>query len=235
MKSQDIVLLLKLVSLSQQENQAPPQIPENWKGWDDHALLDENLPYGQKMGFAFETSGEPRGEFSNEVGDQAPSFFEAEKTYDPYSVRALSSSTGISKSEVSMVLKRCYANGLARQDRHSGVPRVNTKSLYEFIVYGLRYVFPAKPGEVMRGIATGLAAPVLKGELMTAGDIVPVWPDARGNTKGAAVDPLFKTVPMAVRRDSTLYAFLALADAIRMGQPRERNFAAQKLETLLKD
>ncbi len=235
MKSQDIVLLLTLVSLSQRENQVPPLIPENWEGWDDHALLDEDFPYGQEMGIAYESSGEPRGEFSNATDDQAATLFEAEKRYDPYSVRALSASTGISKSEVSMVLKRCYTNGLARQDRLSGVPRVNTKSLYEFIVYGLRYVFPAKPGEVTRGIATGLAAPVLHGQLMTAGDLVPVWPDARGNTKGAAVEPLFKTVPMAVRRDSTLYAYLALVDAIRMGQPRERNFAAQKLETLLKD
>ena len=69
-----------------------------------------------------------------------------------------------------MALKRCYANGLAKRDRHSGAPRVNTKSLCEFIVHGLRYVFPAKPGEVTRGIATGFAAPVLQDKLMSAGE-----------------------------------------------------------------
>ena len=73
-----------------------------------------------------------------------------------------------------MALKRCYANGLAKRDRHSGAPRVNTKSLCEFIVHGLRYVFPAKPGEVTRGIATGFAAPVLQDKLMSAGELVPV-------------------------------------------------------------
>jgi hypothetical protein len=40
---------------------------------------------------------------------------------------------------------------------------------------------------------------------------------------------------MAVKQDPTLYAFLALVDAIRLGQPRERKLAAQTLETLLKE
>ena len=212
MKSQDILLLLKVVSLSLQANQTAAQFPENWKDWDLTAM---------------EAVDEQDGAFSNAAADQPP--------YDPYSVRALSSSTGISKSEVSMALKRCYANGLAKRDRHSGAPRVNTRSLCEFIVHGLRYVFPAKPGEVTRGIATGFAAPVLQGRLMSAGELVPVWADARGDTKGLAVEPLFKTAPMAVKQDRTLYAFLALIDAIRLGQPRERTLAAQTLEALLKE
>ena len=32
---------------------------------------------------------------------------------------------------------------------------------------------------------------------------------------------------MAVKQDPTLYAFLALVDAIRLGQPCERKLAAQ--------
>ncbi len=95
-------------------------------------------------------------------------------------------------------------------------------------------MFPAKPGEITRGIATGLAAPVLQGKIMTAGEFVPVWPDARGNTKGQAVEPLFKSVPYAVRKDPQLYALLALTDAIRFGQAREHKYAAEKLFTLLK-
>jgi len=219
MKSQDILLLLKVVSLSEQANHIAAQFPENWKDWNHPALLDEAVT--QEADFAHEAVDEQDGAFSNAAADQPP--------YDPYSVRALSSSTGISKSEVSMALKRCYANGLARRDRHSGAPRVNTKSLCEFIVHGLRYVFPAKPGEVTRGIATGFVAPVLQGRLISAGELVPVWADARGDTKGVAVEPLFRTAPMAVKQDPTLYAFLALVDAIRLGQPRERKLAAQTL------
>ena len=158
MKSQDILLLLKVVSLSQQANQSADQFPQNWKDWDLTAVLDE--------GSAHEAVDEQDEAFSNVAADQPP--------YDPYSVRGLALSTGISKSEVSMALKRCYANGLAKRDRHSGAPRVNTKSLCEFIVHGLRYVFPAKPGDVTRGIATGFAAPVLQDKLMSAGELVPV-------------------------------------------------------------
>lgn len=233
MKSQDIVLLLKLVSLSQRESEVPSQEPENWKGWDEGTAHRQSLLHAYGTDVFSEELDDHEDQFMiSSISMESDSFDLG--THDPYSVRALSFSTGISKSEVSIALKRCYANGLARRERHSGIPRANTKYLYEFIVYGLRYVFPVKPGEVTRGIATGLAAPVLQGELMTSGDLVPVWPDARGNAKGIAVDPLFKTVPMAVRRDSTLYAFLALIDAIRMGQPRERNFSAKKLEILLK-
>lgn len=232
MKSQDIVLLLKLVSLSQREYEVPSQVPENWKGWDESTSFCEGLhTYGTDV--FHEELGDHRDQLMISSISLEPDSFDLGAS-DPYSVRALSFSTGISKSEVSMALKRCYANGLAKQERHSGIPRANTRSLYEFIAYGLRYVFPVKPGEVTRGIATGLAAPVLQGELMTSGDLVPVWPDARGNAKGFAVNPLFKTVPTAVRKDSTLYALLALIDAIRMGQPRERNLAVKKIEILLK-
>ena len=70
---------------------------------------------------------------------------------------------------------------------------------------------------------------------MTAGELVPVWPDPHGSTKGVTVEPLYKTVTGAVRRDSRLYALLALTDAIRLGQPRERNLAAELLAQMLRD
>jgi hypothetical protein len=37
-------------------------------------------------------------------------------------------------------------------------------------------------------------------------------------------------VPYAVRRDPELYALLALVDAIRLGNPREANLAADLLK-----
>ncbi len=88
----------------------------------------------------------------------------------------------------------CLEVGLAKLDRDIDVPCTNTRTLFEFIVYGLRYVFPAKPGALTRGIVTAFAAPILREKLMGAGEYKPVWPDARGNTKGLAVEPLFKTV-----------------------------------------
>lgn len=147
-----------------------------------------------------------------------------------YTVRNLEVETGIGKSQVSNSLRRCFAVGLAKKDRKSGVPRVNSKNLYEFIVYGAKYVFPAKPGQLVRGIGTAFAAPVLEDRLFSAGELLPVWPDARGNNKGLEISPLFKTVGHAVRRDPELYALLALVDAIRIGSPREANLAKDLLK-----
>lgn len=206
MKSQDILLLLKLESLRKQERGLITTLGNNeWQDWEKAAEGYEYLEQvflPEKAGIIM--SGE-------------------------YNMRSLALSTGISKSVVNLVLRRCFDVGLAKRDRHLDIPRANTKALFEFIVYGLRYVFPAKLGAITRGITTSLGAPILEGKLMSTGDLMPVWPDAGGNTKGQAVEPLFKTVTYAVRRDPELYALLALVDAIRIGQPRERNLAIDLL------
>jgi hypothetical protein len=147
-----------------------------------------------------------------------------------YTVRNLELETGIGKSQVSNSLRRCFEVSLAKKDRNSGIPRVNTKRLFEFITYGAKYVFPAKPGQFVRGISTAFAAPVLENRLFSAGELVPVWPDAQGKNKGLEVTPLFKSVGHAVRRDPELYALLALVDAIRIGSPREANLAKALLK-----
>lgn len=152
---------------------------------------------------------------------------------DAFSMRALEESTGISKSEVSGALKRCYDVGLAKPERKTGIPRTNTKALYEFIVYGLKYVFPARPGALVRGIPTAHAAPVLAGKLLSSGEFIYVWEDALGKSFGQSVSPLFKTVPKAIRQDEDLYAMLALVDAIRLGAEREAGVARELLTEYL--
>ena len=183
MKSHDIGLLLKLVSLEQKELQAPSSSHSN--------------------------------------------------RHSQYTTRALEEATGISKSKINLALNRCIDVGLARKDRQSGVPKINKKALFEFIVHGLKYVFPARPGELTRGVATAFSAPVLEGKLMSAGDYQPVWPDAKGDTKGLRIEPLFQTAPYAAKNDPELYSLLALVDAVRLGQSRERNLAADLLKQKL--
>ena len=95
-------------------------------------------------------------------------------------------------------------------------------------------MFPAKPLELTRGIPTAFAAPVLSKRLFTAGEYIPVWPDAEGKSTGHSVDPLYRTVPYAVARDKQLYSYLALVDAIRIGSARERDIAATELQRQLK-
>lgn len=217
MKSQDILLLFKLVSIQQQFDLGLENI-----------RLDSLALYNRRLWQDWE---EPEEDGLDDFASKADGMkvFVASRL----SIRGLAAETGISKSEVSQSLKRNYFAGLAKPDRKNDLPRANLKALLEIVVHGLRYVFPIKPAELTRGIATGLAAPVLQGQLMTAGELAPVWPDAKGNSKGQAITPLFKSVSFAVRKDPQLYAYLALADAIRMGQPRERTLASELLEKIL--
>ncbi|MCP4076621.1 MAG: hypothetical protein GY744_10605 [Gammaproteobacteria bacterium] len=200
MKGQDIGLLLKLVCLQKREQGlSPVYMPGSWEDWGVDGH-DDQVQVEDVPGY-----------------------------YHQYTVRALAQLTGISKSQVNLALQRNFDSGLANRDRKIDVPRANIRALSEFIVYGLRYVFPVKPGTVTRGISTSLAAPVLEGKLSSAGELPPVWSDAKGNTRGQVIEPLFKSVPYAVRLDAELYALLALVDAIRIGQSRERNLAIKLL------
>jgi hypothetical protein len=151
-----------------------------------------------------------------------------------YTARGLAEQLGVGKTEVNKAINRCIAVGMANLDRRTNRPKVNLKALREFIVYGLKYVFPANPAEITRGIPTSFAAPVLEGQLMTAGETIYVWPDPRGKNKGQSVEPLFKSVPFAVKHDRLLYEYLALVDAIRLGSPREADLAGRLLEERLK-
>lgn len=183
MKSQDIVILLKLVSLEDDERNITQQPAR-------HGIV----------------TGE-----------------------DPYSVRSLEAALEISKTEVSASIKRSIASGIAIKDRKTGRPRPNRQQLHEFIVHGLKFVFPAKLGPMQRGLPTAFAAPVLRDSLHSAGSLMSVWPYALGEEMGQSVEPLFQTVPEAAVKDEHLYASLALIDAVRLGNQREANLAADLL------
>jgi len=209
MKGQDIGLLLKLICLHKQEKQVLSYFGTDIKDWEQQNSFKDD-------------------EFSRQLLD---------KQANQYSVRALAESTGISKSQVNLALQRCFEVGLAKRGRHAGPPRVNVNELRNLIVYGVRYMFPVKLGSMTRGIRTTLAAPVFKGELMSAGELMPVWPGPEGKIKGLSVEPLFKSVPYAIKkeRDDDFYGVLALVDSIRLGQARERNLAIKMLDEWLED
>lgn len=206
-KSQDILLLFKLASLHAQE---------------------ENL-YGVNHSQAF---GSPLSEEDGWEGWSEPVPSPPLASWNEgYSLRALSASLGISKSEISNAMARCRESGLLISDYETGLPKVNRRELLKITEHALKYFFPVKPGAMVRGIPTGFAAPALSKSLKSAGELIPVWPDALGTERGQAVEPLYKTVPEAVKKDRTLYHYLALADAIRLGGPRECGVAINILRT----
>lgn len=138
----------------------------------------------------------------------------------------LSEQTGLAVSAVHGSLKRAAAAQLAIfQERR---PVVLKTQLREFLFFGAKYVFPPVWGSLTRGVPTGYAAAPLNGVIAPTDDPVPVWPYAKGTVRGLSLVPLYPSVPVAALRDERLYAILALFDALRSGQARERA-AAQKL------
>lgn len=148
---------------------------------------------------------------------------------DPYSVRNLEALLGISKSEIGLSINRSVSSGIARRDNDLNEPRPRRKNLFDFIVHGVKFVFPASPGAMQRGLPTAFAAPMLKDLLVSAGSYNYVWPYAEGSEMGQTINPLFKSVPEAAMKDAHLYEYLALVDAIRLGNQREVGLATQHL------
>lgn len=143
----------------------------------------------------------------------------------------------MSPSEINAGLKRLQKSGLLIPPRSLLLnPKINHTRLCEFILHGIRYVFPAKLGELTRGIATGYAAPAFNNKIAIGNDPVPVWPFAEGNARGLAITPLYKSVPLSIAKypDQLFYDMLSLVDAIRCGMARERKIAADLLTKILK-
>lgn len=145
------------------------------------------------------------------------------------SFAALASGLGMSASEVHGACARLIEARLI--DAETRRPR--RKVLQEFLRSGVPYAFPAQLGEITRGVPTAWAAPVMAGKVSVDETLTPVWPDPDGTKQGTAVEPLYRSVPVAAKNDPELYDLLALVDALRLGRARERKFAEQELERRL--
>lgn len=132
----------------------------------------------------------------------------------------------ISPSEVSESLNRSRIAGLLSPDKK----KVMKSAFLSFIQFGLRYVFPAEPGAIVRGMPTGHSAPILKDFFVSAEPYV--WPSPSGRAKGQTIDPLYPNQVAAAQEDSYLYDMLALIDAIRVGRVREVEKATDLLKEL---
>lgn len=133
----------------------------------------------------------------------------------------------MSASEVNHGLKRLAACHLFNPRER----RIIQSSLLEFLVSGLRYVFPAQLGLFGEGMPTSVGASVLKGKLRLGDEDMLVWQtaDRAQVVRGRVVAPLYKNVPLAAAEDPALHDYLALADALRVGRARERALAKDEL------
>lgn len=137
----------------------------------------------------------------------------------------------ISPAEVSMALERARSVGFLDSGKH----KVMKAPLIEFLLHAVKYVFPAEPGPLCRGIPTSHSAPPLAKRIVSEENDQYVWPHDEGEVRGQEISPLYPTAPDAARRDAKLYELLALIDALRVGRARERNIAAQEIESRLSE
>ena len=147
-------------------------------------------------------------------------------------ISIIANQLAMSPSEVHAAIKRLQNARLLHGPEMNNKP--NISALEEFLLHGLKYAFPAEHGAVTRGMPTSYAAPPLKAEIHPTDELPPVWPWSEGKVRGIALQPLYKTAPIAAAQDVLLYEFLALLDAIRDGRARERKIAEKQLIANLK-
>jgi hypothetical protein len=145
--------------------------------------------------------------------------------------RELADDLALSRAEVCNSLDRSVQVGLLDQEKRA--PQKG--ALLEFIAHGLKYVFPAKPGPLTRGIPTSHSAPPLAKKIVSDPGDAYVWPYAEGNVRGQEIEPLYPSVPKAVKKDPALHELLALVDGIRVGRARERKIAVDELQRRFKE
>jgi hypothetical protein len=148
----------------------------------------------------------------------------AAKGDSKWMMKDLSYELGISSSEVSESLNRSFIARLITPDKK----RLMRLALLDFLEHGLCYVYPQRPGALVRGIKTAHSAPPLN-EIIVSGEHY-VWPYFEGDTRGQAIEPLHPKVPEACLKDPDFYALMAMCDVLRVGRAREKNIALAELK-----
>lgn len=148
---------------------------------------------------------------------------------EDFAVRAIADAVGGDVAGVHRSLKRLAEVGLYEQARS----RLSTSRAEEFLLHALSFVCPPHLGPVTRGVPTSWAAPPLAALFADTDELPPVWPDPHGGVRGSGFEPLHATALSAARRDEAMYERLALADALRGGDSRTRNLAAELMKERL--
>jgi len=150
---------------------------------------------------------------------------------------ALAAALQLSPSEVHAAVGRALAAGLLRRplaDTTRSMPLPVSTALAEFLIHGLKYVWPVSRGAVTRGVATGTSAPAVANALHTPIPNMPlVWPDAEGDVRGESLKPLYPHAAKVAKKDAFLHEWLALLDLVRLRSGREATLAAEIIQDRL--
>jgi hypothetical protein len=142
--------------------------------------------------------------------------------------KQLAESLGISAAEVSIAMERNRIAGLTDDRKY----RINVLAVRDFLIYGLKYCFPAQPGPLVRGIPTASSAAPINTTVVSNGEKF-VWADPEGTERGQSIIPLYANAIFASKLDADFYALLAIVDTFRIGKAREIQAAKEELETVI--
>jgi hypothetical protein len=140
---------------------------------------------------------------------------------ETWSVRSLASELRMPSAAVQRSLVRLADTPVYNANRRRMVRSVASGSLLEAVPF----IAPAQLGAPSRGVPTAWGAAPLSEEFRANGELVPVWPDPRGEVRGLALAPVHSAALDAARCDCWLYEMLALFDGIRVGDARVRGVA----------
>ena len=144
-----------------------------------------------------------------------------------FKVQDLSNALFISISEISNSLKRSRLARLISPKK-----KVYRNALFDFVVTGLKYVYPVEPSGIVQGIGTSHSANPLKTEIIS-NDEQYVWNTIEGDMKGMAVAPLYPNLVKVALKNAEFYEFFSLVDALRIGRMRESNIAKEHIRRML--
>ena len=150
-----------------------------------------------------------------------------EKKQESWMMKNLSTELCLSASEISESLNRSVAAHLIAEDKKT----VMKLSLIDFLHFGLPYVYPQKPGALVRGMNTAHSAEPMANEISFSEHFV--WAYSEGEVRGQEIEPLYPNLPEACLKDSYLYRLMALCDVLRVGKAREKKIAIKLLKDLV--
>jgi hypothetical protein len=144
------------------------------------------------------------------------------------SYQELSQSLLISVGEISKAMERNRVSGLINPEK----TQVNRLALREFLIYGLKYVFPPQIGASARGIPTAHSASPVKEKIAESTENF-VWKYYKGTRRGSTILPLYAKIPQFIENDRELYELLVIVDTLRIGKSREKGIAIEELDKKL--
>lgn len=152
---------------------------------------------------------------------------------EKWTLEELSARLGQSVSQCHAARKRLREARLLSSDP-ARPWHVSAENFVEYMIHGVKYDFPPKFGAPVRGIPTAHSSAFVSEQFRNVGGDASkvVWPSANGSVIGRALDPLHSSQLHLCSQPGfeDVYKLLVCVDLLRMGQSRERAWAAKQIE-----